>query len=248
MDNLIENNKFHRAFYPDDKRILFENGQFQNGRENKEYTLFINSVDRNLSRFPNPFQFNIDFMAQFSNPHSNNNDSFYQDQNNPLTTIRNINIPFKIDELNYIYFKQIYIPTVLLPSSSLQDKYFILRIKELNMQYQYSSSPYFNPSTDIYLYNIGNMNDSIVLDSKTIQIFKTDIKPVINRLSLQFFTSDFKPITVITNLDEPSNPGAWQIVLNIGDDTNPLSPLYSGNNLFMEIKLGVNDKQILTLK
>jgi hypothetical protein len=234
MDNLIHNNKFNRAFYSDDKRILAENGQYSNGRENKEYTLFVNSTDRNINLNPNPFQFTIDFMAQFSG-----------DSN---TIIRNISIPFKIDELNYIYVKQTFLPIGLLNSAHVGDKFFILRIKELNLQYQYSSSPSFNSSTDIYLYNIGTINDCIILDAKTIQLFKADTKPIINRLSFQFFTSDFTPITVITNLSDITDPSALQIILTQDDPTNPLSPFYPGNNLFMEIKLGVNEKQILALK
>lgn len=200
----INLNSVFRALSPNDNEIMQEKGLYINNRYNRDYTLYIDSKDRDISKYSSPFHFAIEFDS---------------------VGTKNINFPVKIDELNFIYFKQVFIPIKLLPKRLLNSKYFILRIKELNMQYQYSSSIEFNSNTDIILFNVGYSNHCLILDSKMGIPFNDELRPSITKLTLQFLDFDLKPLIVSHEVEDED------------EDCKTLS-----ENIFIDLKIGINEK------
>jgi len=208
-----------KSLYLHDKEIQHDKGLFVNSSSNKEYSIYINSKDRDLESTRNPFNFTIEFMSR---------------------NTRNINIPILVSSLNYLYVKQVYLPATLLTESILSNKYFVLRIKELNMQYQFCSSSNFNNSTDIILYSVGFSNNYLILDSKLPVQFNDELKPSIKKLTFQIFDGNMNPLNVISNLNNPSSPDSWQIDFSSSIES-PLNPNLETNNIFIDVKLGIND-------
>lgn len=218
MDNKLTN--VSKTLYGYDLEIQKEKGLYVNSHYNREYSLYINSKDRDLVNFPNPFLFVVEFMTRDS---------------------KNINFPLLINELNYLYIKQIYIPVCFLTECIMENKFFILRIRELNMQYQFCSSQNFTSATDIILYNVGFMNNFLLLDSKVPVQFNEELRPSVTKLTFQLLDGNMNPINIITNITNPHNPDLWKIDFNSESDSE-LSPIIDKNNIFIDIKLGVNDK------
>lgn len=232
--NIVSNN-LHRAFYPTDKDIIVERGMFTNERENREYTLFIDSKDRNFRASPNPLKFTVYFSQTFSRSFLENDPSFHHSQND-------INIPILVDELNYIYIKTVYFPGRLYGDGfAFPENYIVLRIKELDMRYHFLSSPGLNSQTDILLYQTGTAPNSIVYDSKMMVNLPEGRKQTIKKLTFEFLHSNGTPFTVPIKINVSDDAGLIDYT-----ETDPESITYPGNvvnNVFMEIRLGVNDKQ-----
>ena len=234
MNDIVVNN-LTRAFYPSDKNLIIERGMYVNNRENKEYTLYIDSKDRDYDKYKNPFNFSVDFGSTITQ-----------------SVTKGINFPYKIDELNYIYIKTVYLPVRLLyeyfQTKTRPILYFIIRIKELNFTYHFFSNQNFNSQTDVLLYPIGNQGDFLNLDSKIVINFKDNVKPVVNRLTFEFLHSTGEPILVPTKLRLDDGIEKNTVLL---DYSNPNiidgdTPQLQNNNVLMEIKLGINEKQNLT--
>lgn len=232
MSSLLATN-VHRAFYPDDKEIIIEKGLYQNDRENKEYTFYIDTAFRNFNENPNPFQFTIEMS--------------------PLAGSKNILFPTKIDEANYLFFRQVILPLRLLTENIVNQRFVVLRIKELNMPYQYFCSSKINPQTDIILYNVGIQGYNMMLEAKSVITFRDDIKPKLTKMTFQFLTYDGEIITIPNNLQGASIEDSMlvydksDIDINEIYETKPeVNPHLSFNNVFIEMKIGVNDVQILS--
>ena len=225
--NNITNNNLHHAFYPDDQLLVYEKGMYINNRENKEYTIYIDTAYRNFENNPNPFNFQIEFT--------------------PLAGVENISFPIKVDEANYIHFRLIMLPLRLLTENIVNQRYLVLRCKELSMQYQYFCSSKINSQTDIILFNLGIQGYNLLLEAKSVITFRDDLKPKLTKLTFQFLTSDGETINVPNNLQGATEENS--LILFNSDDTstvcdevNPSAPY---NNVFIEMKLGINDMQIL---
>jgi len=239
--NNITLTNLNKAFYPEDKKLVTELGMFTGSRDNKEYTLYVDTKDRNTASNRNPFNFQVYFSRVLGRSFLDTN-SNSQDQD--------IVFPFKVEELNYIYIKFVQFPLRLLyeytgPTPSRIIDYFIVRIKELNIQYHFYSNSKLNSTTDIILYPSQQQNDFLSLDSKIMINFRESIQRTINRLTFEFLHSDGTPITVPYKLTLTDGIDKNTVLLDYSTDdiTDPDNPLLSINNIFLEIKLGINDKQ-----
>jgi hypothetical protein len=233
MNNNLLDGNLHHAFYPDDQEIVYDRGLYVNDRENKEYTFYIDTTYRNFNDYPNPFQFQIEFT--------------------PLAGSREISFPIKVDEANYIFFRQVMLPVRLLTENIVNQRFIILRIKELIMPYQYYCSSTINQQTDIVLYNLGIQGYNLMLEAKSVITFRDDTKPKITKLTFEFLTYNGDPILVPNNL-QGTNVGDSILVFPAeGVDTTEVyseqptvDPNQPFNNIFIEMKIGINDVQILT--
>jgi len=231
--NNIISEGLHHAFYPDDQAIVYEKGMYVNERENKEYTFYVDTAFRNLKNNPNPFQFQIEFT--------------------PLAGNQDISFPLKVDEANYIFIRQVLLPVRLLNESMINQRFFVLRIKELTLPYQYYCSNNINDKTDIILFNSGIQGYNLVLEGKTVTSFRDDLKPKLTRLTFQFLMYDSCAINVANNLQGSSDedslliyPTAENNVEDIYSEMPQVDPSQPFNNVFIEMKIGVNDMQILS--
>lgn len=231
MSNLLNSN-IHHAFYPDDQMLVYDKGMYTNERENKENTFYIDTVSRNFNINPNPFLFQVEF--------------------NPLAGFDDIAFPVKIDEVNYIFFRQVILPIRLLTENIVNQRFIVLRIKELNIPYQYYCSSKINPRTDIILFNVGIQGYNLLLEAKSIITFRDDIKPKLTKLTFQFLTYDGEPIETPNNLQNTPIEESLLVyqtgTLDLNDIygmTPQVDPSMAFNNIFIEMKVGINDVKIL---
>jgi hypothetical protein len=91
-----------------------------------------------------------------------------------------------------------------------------------------------------------------VLEGKTVATFRDDLKPKLTRLTFQFLTYDSSMINVPNNLQGSSNedslliyPTADNNVEEIYGELPQVNPELPFNNVFIEMKIGINDMQIL---
>ena len=190
------------------------------------YTIYIDSTFRDMTVFTNPFKFNIEF--------------------DPLPGSPAVGIPMSVKEIFSLKFGQIILPVRLVPYPG--ERYFILRIKEIDIPYQYHSNPVLNNNTDLLLYNSGIGGPNLYLDCKSTLQFPMGIRGRLKKLSLEFLTFNGDPLIPTSNATcaEVEN---WNLVFphlfvdsegakqHLTTTCPDLDPTRSINNVFMELQL-----------
>lgn len=192
-----------------------------------EQVVYIDTRDRNMTHYPNPFHFVIEFGG--------------------IVGSRYISIPLTIRDMYYLRFRTIILPARLCRFAI--DRYFVLRIKELDIPQRYHSNPNLNPSTDIILYNVGINGPNVYLESRTDIRFPLGIGSRLQRLTFEFLDSIGRPLVANSNAGSPEKE-SWDIVFRHllscecpDEFSSPeFDPQQMLNNLFIEMHLGVTTR------
>lgn len=195
-----------------------------------EQVVYIDTRDRNMKKVYNPFHFGVEFGSQ-----------------NNFTD--NIGIPLTINNMYYLRFRTIVLPVRLVNFPI--DRYFILRIKELDIPFRYHSNPALAPSTDIILYNVGVNGPSLYLECRSDLRFPQGLGKRLQKLTFQFFDSMGRPLLVDSNVNHATpDDGPWNLVYkhllpdNLLSETFPpeTDPYQMLNNVLLEMHMGVTTR------
>ena len=191
-----------------------------------EYTVYIDSSLRDITKYPNPFRFVVEFE--------------------PLSDSTNVQIPLSVREVISIRFRSIILPLRLVPSPG--ERYFILRVKELDIPFHYHCDPVLNNNTDLVLYNSGVGGTNLYLDCRTDIRFPVGSFPRLRKLTFEFLDCRGQPLIPRSNMTD-TDIQAWNLFyphLSCIDDDNEvghllsipeLDPKQSMNNTFIEVVL-----------
>lgn len=198
------------------------------------YTIYIDSTNRDMVSQPNPFKFTAEFDALPGNP--------------------GVCVPFSVRELHSMKFSQVILPLRLVPSPG--ERYFVLRVRELDIPFQYHSSSALNNSTDIVLYNSGVGGPNLYLDARSTILFPTGQR--LRRLTFEFLTPQGQPLEPLSNAMSGVDMEHWNLVFphlfrdDDDDDersarhlllTHPeMDPCKTSNNVFMELQIGARPR------
>lgn len=198
-----------------------------------EHVVYVDSSQRDITLYPNPFRFIVDF--------------------DPLPGSRDVKIPLSIRELVSVRLNRVVLPLRLVPSPG--DRFFILRIKELDIPFHYHSNPLFNNNTDLLLYNSGVAGPNLYLDCKTDVRFTPGMYPRLRKMTFEFLDSNGSTLIPRSNMTD-NDMSAWNLYFphcdcnNDNTNCNPVSdvlqslignpdydPQHTINNVFVELVL-----------
>jgi len=134
-----------------------------------------------------------------------------------------MNIPMNPQEVNYLFVRQVALPLTIFDSTNVNSRYMVLRIKEMDSIMQHYSNPILNGKTDVLLFAAGATQDTLYLEAKNPVTFRENNRLRLRRLTFQILDGDGTPIVPVETLDS-----SWK------------------TNVFIDIRLGVNDKQTLS--
>lgn len=188
-----------------------------------EHVVYVDTRDRNMRLYPNPFHFVVEFGSSVNSP--------------------NLNVPVMMRDAYYIRFRTIILPLRLV--SFQYDRYFILRMKELDIPQRYHTNPNLNMTTDVILYNAGTNGPNLYLECRTDVRFPTGHATRLQKLTFEFLDSKGSPLVANSNASNPSGE-SWDLVyshlLKPDDDTSGLSPEVDPsqmlNNVMIEMHIG----------
>ena len=168
----------------------------------------------------------------------------------PLPGSKDVKIPLSVRELASVRLNRVILPLRLVPYPG--ERFFILRIKEMDVPFHYHSNPRFNNNTDILLYNSGAAGPNLYLDCKTNVRFTPGNYPRLRKLTFEFLDSNGTTLVPRSNMTD-DDMSAWNLYFpRDNDDTsndtmsellqslilNPdYDPQQSINNVFIELVL-----------
>jgi hypothetical protein len=192
-----------------------------------EHTVYIDSRHRDMTIYTNPFRFTVEF--------------------NPLRESTNVGIPISLRDVYLLRFKHIMLPLRLVPFPG--DRYFYLRIRELDIPYIYHSNPKVNQNTDILLYNAGSSGPNLYLECRSDIRFPNNAPIRLQTLTFEFLNIDGEPLVAVSNANE-DDFNKWHIVFpHLFSDSDSDSdteeriippeqnPSHTINNVFLEIQV-----------
>lgn len=188
-------------------------------------TIYIDSTFRDMTQFANPFRFNVEF--------------------DPLPDSPAVSIPISVQEIYSLKFGSIILPLRLVPYPG--ERFFILRIRELDIPFQYHSNPALNNNTDLLLYNAGVGGPNLYLDCKSTIQFPLGIRSRLKKLSIEFLSIQGEPLLPVTNAN-CDDVQMWNLVFphlftdheqatRFFIDCPDMDPTRSINNVFLELQM-----------
>ena len=226
-----------------------------------EYTLHIDSADRNTNVYPNPYTFSVSLGGAGTQIF---NSVTYTGVPNPRIDIqfKNIkyvkikyltlprNVVYNIDSSGTTYNTDMgstgFISTIL-----GNHRYLVLRIKELNDDKLYSTNDNIKNNCFI-LYRDSNYSDALNdlwIATQPVKIYYDNLlKNNLNKLTFEILTPDFQEFrlkyinnTVLSNID-------YDIINNAQANSNFYSKFTPVIQMSMELEFGVCENQINTQK
>lgn len=192
-----------------------------------EHTIYIDSRHRDMEVYTNPFRFTVEF--------------------NPLRESTNVAIPIALRDVYLMRFKHIMLPLRLVPFPG--DRYFYMRIRELDIPFAYHSNPKINPNTDILLYNAGSSGPNLYLECRSEIRFPSNAPIRLQTLTFEFLNLNGEPLVAVSNANE-DDFNKWHIVFpHLFSDSESDSdteeriippeqnPSHTINNVFIEIQV-----------
>lgn len=178
-----------------------------------------------MTVFTNPFRFDVEF--------------------DPLPKSPAVGIPISVREIYSLKFGSIILPLRLIPYPG--ERFFILRIRELDIPFQYHSNPVLSNNTDLILYNAGIGGPNLYLDCKSTIQFPLGMRSRLKKLSFEFLTTRGEPLQPVTNAD-CEDMQRWNLIFphlftdneqaaHLFADCPEMDPTQSINNAFLELQL-----------
>lgn len=217
-----------------------------------DHQLYVDSNDRNINVYPNPFKFVISFDT--SGQKSWSGDDYYEGIPGPLINMKYRNV--KYVKIDYIMLPRVVIlektndkyefnDSILLSSYG----YLIMKIKELSSaKIQGSNELLCNDSYVLYPNKIMGLEFMMWTPSNGSRIFNNSNLGNINKLSITIYTPDGEELSFV---DTKNKKIDMCRIYNKRDGYNKeiICPRFAKTNLkcFVSIILGVMENEINTL-
>lgn len=190
-----------------------------------EYLVYVDTRHRNFTTHPNPFQFTLEF--------------------DPLKDSPSLCVPLSVRDVYLLRFRSIMLPLRLIPSPS--ERFFYLRIKEVDAMFRYYTDPTMNPGTDLLLYNVGSGGPNLYLECREEIRYPLGARSRLQRLTMEFLDSKGQKIIPPSNANS-LDMSKWILVFPDlfpeGDDRRAIvttypefDPKHAINNIFMEVQI-----------